>query len=538
VTATLPDPVQLERPDVDWERHQGTGAPKILPPPGVTWRSSSGKSRQRHRYYTRVTTYADAISDQYNLMQWKMERVALGLGQRPDYVRLASALTDRDDDRDARRELVAKALEAAGPNKADEGTALHALTERIDRGEDLGNPPPELVPDLVAYEALSGELFRFVQRECRVVCDELECAGTPDGIAHLAEACPAGCGPEVLHVVDTKTGSIRYPAKMAIQLAIYAHSKRYDPATGERHELGDGRPMCLKWGAIVHLPVESGRAAPYWLDLERGWHGAALCGPVREWNAQRADDVLRPFAEVLPVVASADGTVGRGEVRPASHNPKDARPAPAEATDLTEALAASLEQRGEVVELAEVVRHPSGHVEVVGEPRALEVVPAPLSAVNSAERCPTTDLLVGECACRVHRPDLAAVGDDGVEVDELTTFDYTGEPGDPGDPLVDEILAVPTARDLELLWQRRRDDWTEAHVQRATERYGVLERERAAERPRAAMRAAIETAATVEALTALMIDRRDEPWMTDDLFTLADARYWTLRGEPQRVRIE
>jgi hypothetical protein len=168
----------------------------------------------------------------------------------------------------------------------------------------------------------------------------------------------------------------------------------------------------------------------------------------------------------------------------------------------------------------------------------LEVVPAPLSAVNSAERCPTTDLLVGECACRVHRPDLAAVGDDGVEVDELTTFDYTGEPGDPGDPLVDEILAVPTARDLELLWQRRRDDWTGAHVQRATERYGVLERERAAERPRAAMRAAIETAATVEVLTALMIDRRDEPWMTDDLFTLADARYWTLRGEPQRVRIE
>lgn len=108
MTAQLPEPVKLERPDVDWERHKGTGAPKVLPPPGVAWRSASGKTKQRHRYYTRVTTYADAISDQYNLGKWRMRRIALGMGQRPDYVRLASSLTDRDDDRDALDEQIAQ----------------------------------------------------------------------------------------------------------------------------------------------------------------------------------------------------------------------------------------------------------------------------------------------------------------------------------------------------------------------------------------------------------------------------------------------
>lgn len=334
----LPAPPPLERPDVDWERHGGTGAPKILPPPGTEWRSSSGKTRQRHRYYTRVTTYADAITDTYNLMLWQMRRVALGAGQRPDYVRLASALTDRDDDRAALDELVGKMKEAAGPNRADEGTALHALTERIDRGEDLGNPPPELVPDIAAYAAISERALRFVERECRVVCDELEVAGTPDGIAYVAEPCPAGCGPDALHVVDTKTGSIRYPGKMSTQLAIYSRSSRYDPATGERTPLGN---VCTSWGAILHLPVEQGRAALFWIDLEHGWAGAELCGPVRRWNAARADDILRPFAEIPPLEV-VDGEVREVDRRLASD--KGGAPAPAELTELPPLTPAELDE--------------------------------------------------------------------------------------------------------------------------------------------------------------------------------------------------
>lgn len=525
----LPEVPPLERPDTDWVRHKGTGAPRILPPPGVEWRSASGKTKQRHRYYTRVTTYADAISDQYNLSKWRMRRVALGLGQRSDYVRLAAALTDRDEDRDALDELVEKALEAAGPNKADEGTALHALTERVDRGEPLGNVPEEFVPDLTAYEVLSGELFRFVHREARTVCDDLEVAGTPDGHAVVGELPPTewgprcDCPPTVLRIIDTKTGSIRYPAKMAIQLAIYAHSALYDPSTGERTPV----EVCPHWGVIVHLAVETGLAAPFWLDLERGWHGAELCGPVREWNAQRPDDIAAPFI-ARPVLATADGEVTRPEPRLASHNPK--------------------QRKAAAVELPEFA---------VPEPGA---VPAPLSAVDSASRCPTTDLLVGECACRVHRPDLAAVGDDGVQPDdEPAEFDLTVASGPDGgvddddegerresddqwhgDPIAEAILGAITDRDLELLWQRHKHEgigWGPEHLKLATERVTELKANRDAERPRAAMRAAIETCTELAALTELMVAHRDDAFMTDELFALADARFWTLKGQG-RPRVE
>lgn len=470
----LPSTTVIERVEVDWERHKGTGAPKIKPPPGVEWRSASGKTRQRHRYFTRVTTYADAISDQYNLMRWKQRRVALGLGQRPDYVRLASALTDRDDDRDALDELVDKALEAAGPNKADEGTALHALFERIDRGEPLGNPPPELVPDLAAYEALSAEAFRWVVRECRTVCDELQVAGTPDGLAHVAEPCPAGCGPEVLHVGDSKTGSIRYPAKMAIQLAIYARSERYSPETGERTPLGGGVEVCTRWGFIVHSPVESGRSAPYWLDLDDGWRGALLCGPVREWNARKADELLVPFREVLPVQVSADGELIRGDVRPASYNPRGsapAAPAPevADVTALVEALPPGLRESE------------------------------------------TTRLLV-----------------EAIESEDAADLDGTDDPQP--DPTVEAIRRCITDRDLELLWQREGSGWSPEHRELAAVVMHDLRAARDAERPRAALRAAIETAPDVGQLTAIMVRYRDEPWVDDGLRELADTRYWSLMG--------
>lgn len=340
-------PVLLERPPVDWERHRGDKRPKILPPPGVTWRNPSTGRKVGHRYYTRVTTYADAITEAYNLTAWKLRRVALGLGQRADYVRLAASYTDEDRDRDALDELVGKALEAAGPNKADLGTALHSLTERLDRGEDLGTPPEEVLPDLAAYTAITSGVLGIRWREPRTVCDLLECAGTPDTIATVSEAPPTGeglpvcdCPPDRLRVVDTKTGSVRYPGKMSTQLSIYSRSELYDPETGARTPLD----VCPHWGVIVHLPVETGEAALFWLDLEHGWRGAELCGPVRSWHRVKADDILRPFATIKPVKV-VDGEVTRIEPRLASVN--ITAPTPLEPlADVTEQLAASLAERG------------------------------------------------------------------------------------------------------------------------------------------------------------------------------------------------
>jgi hypothetical protein len=340
----------LERPPVDWERHRGDKRPKILPPPGETWRNPGTNRKVGHRYYTRVTTFADAITESYNLTNWKLAKLLIGLGQRADYVRQAAALTMEERDRDARDELVGKVLDAAGPDAAGLGTALHALTERLDRGEDIGTPPDEMLPDLAAYTAITEGTLTILLREPRTVCDELECAGTPDTIAVVHEAPPTGeglpvcdCPPERPRVVDTKTGSIRYPGKMSTQLSIYAHSDRYDPGTGERIPLD----VCPHWGVIVHLPVETGEAALFWLDLEHGWRGALLCGPVRQWHKAKADDVLMPFATVQPVKV-VDGEVTRIEPRLASVNLK--APAPVASSDITDqladALTASLAERG------------------------------------------------------------------------------------------------------------------------------------------------------------------------------------------------
>lgn len=477
--STLPEvPLLLERPPVDWERHRGDKRPKILPPPGVTWRNPTTGRKINYRYYTRVTTYADAITEAYNLMRWQLRRLALGLGQRADYVRLAAAYTDSEHDREALDELVGKALEAAGPNSADLGTALHALTERLDRGDDLGTPPEEVLPDLAAYTALTQGLIAYRHREARVVCDGLETAGTPDGHAHIAEPCPAGCGPEVLHIIDTKTGSIRYPGKMATQLAIYSRSDLYVPATGERIPV----EVCQAWGAIIHLPAESGECAPFWLDLEHGWRGAELCGPVREWHRVKADDILRPFASVQPV-RMVDGEVTRIEPRLASTNIK-APPAPA-AGDVTELLAESLADLGVQLDDPDTVRDEqldgepddepelrvpedvvdvttvSGKIDPLGpypvslaqamqpdgkvlaETRRPGRCPALLSnidpgaprcdypaghpgghrfpaEVTPVERC-VHELRLGECAMPSCRPDLAHLDDEGVERDDGPT---------------------------------------------------------------------------------------------------------------------
>jgi len=329
----------LERPSVDWERHRGDKRPKIKPPPGGVWRNPGTNRKVGHRYYTRVTTFADAITESYNLTQWKLARLLIGLGQRADYVRQAAALTMDERDRDARDELVGKVFDAAGPDAAGLGTALHALTERLDRGEDLGTPPVEMLPDLAAYTALTSDSLTMLLREPRTVCDELECAGTPDTIAVVHEAPPTDWGPACdcppgrARVVDTKTGSIRYPGKMSTQLSIYAHSELYNAETGERTPLD----VCPHWGVIVHLPVETGEAALFWLDLAHGWRGAELCGPVRQWHRAKADDVLRPFATVMPVKV-VDGEVLRMDPRLASTNTK----APAQVDDVTDQLAASL----------------------------------------------------------------------------------------------------------------------------------------------------------------------------------------------------
>jgi hypothetical protein len=106
--------------------------------------------------YTRCTTYVDCIDDKFGLQKWMMRMTALGLASRPDL--LLSVQAHRDD-KGRLDKIVEAAKEAAAANAAaTTGTALHALTELIDRGEDLPVLPPETVADLEAYRAATADL--------------------------------------------------------------------------------------------------------------------------------------------------------------------------------------------------------------------------------------------------------------------------------------------------------------------------------------------------------------------------------------------
>lgn len=305
----------FDRPTDDWTRDQ-YGRPKIMPPPGVEWRADPKPGRktgakQPHRGYTRVTTFAGALDDQSNLTRWKIRRALLGMSRRPDYVTSAAALTADDRDRSDLDALAEKCLEAAGPNAADLGTALHGFTERLDRGEPLGFVPEEYRADLAAYVAKRDEVgMRYSHVEVRLVCDEHETAGTPDRFGWLDVPDPDGVVDE-LRVIDVKTGRVDYPLKFSTQLAEYSHSALYDTVTGERTPLAVNR----RWGLIIELPVGRGECRLHWLDLTVGQQGIDLAGPVRRFRKIKADQVLRPVGDE-PATVPADEPEQNGNPAP------------------------------------------------------------------------------------------------------------------------------------------------------------------------------------------------------------------------------
>lgn len=254
------------------------GRPLVVPPNG-------GKPVA----YTRCTTYVGALEDRYNLGQWEMRMVALGLSRRPDLVLAASALGP--DDRDELNKLCAQAKEAAASSaSATIGTALHRLTERLDRGEPLGEVPGAYRPDIEAYRSVMAPLsVRHVERFC--VLDVLRIGGTPDLVVEYDGR---------LYIADKKTGSIEYGAlKMAMQLAVYAKSAFYDLHT-------DGTPMPRipleemgvdqERAIIIHLPAGTGTASLKWVDIERGWNAVQTAKDVREWRSLKG--LLYPFEPV------------------------------------------------------------------------------------------------------------------------------------------------------------------------------------------------------------------------------------------------
>lgn len=232
--------------------------------------------------YTRATTVAGSTDDMWGLMRWKQRQTAIGLADRKD---LLLAVTTHRDDKKRLDDLCEQALEASASSAAaTTGTALHSLTEYVDRGEE----PPTVGDDvkrlLDAYRRIT-EPFEVVAMEQMMVLDDYQIAGTPDRIVRWGGQ---------HFIADLKTGkSLDYSQqKIAAQLAIYSRGVGYDHTTGKRIDLPD---VHQRAALVFHVPASgSEQPAVHWIDIGRGWEiGVDLCRRVREWR--KTSDLLAPF---------------------------------------------------------------------------------------------------------------------------------------------------------------------------------------------------------------------------------------------------
>lgn len=229
--------------------------------------------------FTRVTTIADALEDQYNLTRWSNRMVALGLTQRHDlYARVAAC---RDDDKTSLNQICDAAKEAAAASgPANLGTALHEFLERIDAGEDVNVPAP-WDRDVDQYRAcLEVHDVKIVPGMIERLCviPQMGAAGTFDRLVTVGDY-------PLPVIADLKTGNYLSWGKFATQLAIYANAETlYDPAT-QRHT-----PMpqvSRKRGLIIHLLAGQGTCRLYWVNLAAGWEAAQHSLWARGWRRRK-----------------------------------------------------------------------------------------------------------------------------------------------------------------------------------------------------------------------------------------------------------
>jgi hypothetical protein len=239
--------------------------------------------------YTRATTVAKTLEDQSALMLWKQRMTALGLVARRDLL-TATAATDVADKRELNR-LAEAAADAGGATAAaTTGTALHAFTERLDRGLDLGHVPEEHEKDLAAYRRLADEVGWKVRHvEQFTVLDPYRVAGTADRVLEIDGR---------WYIADIKTGdSAHYHHAWAVQLSIYANAMPYDIDAGRRAPW-DVVPETDR-ALVIHVPAGRGVADAYWLDIASGWEAFRLSMKAREWRKRR--DLLTPWKPASPL---------------------------------------------------------------------------------------------------------------------------------------------------------------------------------------------------------------------------------------------
>lgn len=267
--------------------------------------------------FTRATTFAKTMSDSFGLNQWGKRMVVKGLTMRPDLLDLAHGLDVRAD-REALDKIAEDASTHAG-NKvaANQGTAFHKVTERLDAGLiGLKDVPPRQLPEATAYLAemrLKGLTTRreWIERSTMTDRPGEAVAGTFDRI--LTER-------NGQHVIgDVKSGrSIDLGAgEIAIQLWTYAVGVNqfgiYDRNT---HTWAPGPKVSEEYAIVMHVPVQRDGGEPAYcklhrIDLTEIAHAAKAAAWTRRWR-KSTKGLLSPYVPTERNWDAEFGSVANG----------------------------------------------------------------------------------------------------------------------------------------------------------------------------------------------------------------------------------
>lgn len=265
-------------------RHKGDGRPKIFPEGG-------GKGE----YYTRVTTFIDALSDKSTLSDWKLRQTLKGLSRRPDLLEDYQKIGDPDGhDKWKALKIAETAMQAAGAGmKAGAGTEVHEAIEKEIGGLDW-SLPPDIAPDVAAFShTLKALGATFLATEKFGVNDEIKAAGTMDQIITLDDWETLEGNESFGYMDDTAVGAdvktgVPWWSKTAMQLAIYSRCQSYDPTTFQRSPLLPGWEVDQELGFFIHVPLGKGTCEVRPLDLGQGWEDVLLAKQVREARSRHA----------------------------------------------------------------------------------------------------------------------------------------------------------------------------------------------------------------------------------------------------------
>jgi hypothetical protein len=247
--------------------------------------------------YTRSSTAAKTIEDTYNLERWARRNVAYGMTYDGSLVARLLAIGSNPAgwdkaEKDAVNKICEDAEKVAQAYKgADIGTALHHLTHRLDRGEDVEAGP--YTADLDSYRrTMAGHSLQIAQEyiECRIVNDLLRMAGSADRIVQVDG---------VYRIADIKTGaSVDFGALgWSAQLAAYAGGQLYDVTTEQRIATP---PIDQTTGYIIHLPAGKGRCDIYEIDLVAGHRAAELANQIRQIRREAKQWLVPKSTWVVP----------------------------------------------------------------------------------------------------------------------------------------------------------------------------------------------------------------------------------------------